>query len=177
MSRFLFTQCQLSEIPYPRWARKWINVRKLYANYYQCRRHRIEEMLSQLGMKFEGKLHCGIDDTRNIARITMRMLQDGCSFKLNEFIHISNDDKAKRDADSTDRKVSPEPVGEVNGVVSKPGSADVTQSQSTSSSQDSEAGQVLTALSLSESEESVEDLIHYYKLQSLWNFHWAVCLF
>ena len=35
-------------------------------------------------MSFEGHLHSGIDDTRNIARIVVRMLEDGCNLRANE---------------------------------------------------------------------------------------------
>ncbi|XP_041368570.1 3'-5' exoribonuclease 1-like [Gigantopelta aegis] len=195
MSRFMFTQCQLSGICYPRWAKKWINIRKLYSNYYQCRRCRIEEMLSRLGMKFEGNLHSGIDDARNIARIAMHMLKDGCAFKLNEFINIYQHGAAKQVQaeveiinnkifdDDDEEEHSPETDGESvdGGVTRKPLNTGVTPSRSTSSSQesqvsqsvsvlssrDSEPSQSVTALSLSESGESVDDLIHYYKLQSL----------
>jgi len=33
-SRFLNVQCCLSEIKYPRWAKKWINLKKIYGNFY-----------------------------------------------------------------------------------------------------------------------------------------------
>ena len=48
---------------------------------------KLNEMLEALGMKFEGNEHSGIDDSRNIARILMRMLQDGAKMKVNEKIH------------------------------------------------------------------------------------------
>ena len=44
-------------------------------------------MLEALGMTFEGNEHSGIDDSRNIARILVRMLQDGAKMKVNEKIH------------------------------------------------------------------------------------------
>lgn len=43
-------------------------------------------MLSTLGMRFEGKPHCGRDDAYNIARIAMRLLRDGANMRLNEEI-------------------------------------------------------------------------------------------
>ena len=44
-------------------------------------------MLESLGMTFEGSQHSGIDDSRNIARILIHMLQDGAKMKINEKIH------------------------------------------------------------------------------------------
>ena len=46
-------------------------------------------MLTRLGLKFEGRPHCGIDDARNIARITQMLLKDGANLRVNERIHLS----------------------------------------------------------------------------------------
>ena len=35
-------------------------------------------------MSFEGRLHSGIDDTRNIARIANKMREDGATLYINE---------------------------------------------------------------------------------------------
>lgn len=35
MSKFLNIQCQLSHLRYPQFARKWINIRKAYGNFYK----------------------------------------------------------------------------------------------------------------------------------------------
>lgn len=35
MSKFLNIQCRVSQIRYPRFARKWINIRKSYGNFYK----------------------------------------------------------------------------------------------------------------------------------------------
>lgn len=35
MSKFLNIQCQLSRLRYPQFARKWINIRKSYGNFYK----------------------------------------------------------------------------------------------------------------------------------------------
>ena len=39
--------------------------------------------MKNLGMKFEGRPHSGIDYARNIARILQKMVQDGCEIKFN----------------------------------------------------------------------------------------------
>lgn len=46
-------------------------------------------MLQNLGLHFEGHLHSGLDDSRNIARIALRLLSDGCMFKVNEFLRYN----------------------------------------------------------------------------------------
>ncbi|CAD5118301.1 DgyrCDS7014 [Dimorphilus gyrociliatus] len=85
MSRFLYKQCSISRLPFPKWARKWINVRKVHANYYAVGKpKKIILMLEDLGKEFDGSLHSGIDDTRNIARIALSLLEDGCDIVTNE---------------------------------------------------------------------------------------------
>ncbi|KAL0614125.1 3'-5' exoribonuclease 1 [Plecturocebus cupreus] len=44
-------------------------------------------MLEKLGMDYDGRPHCGLDDSKNIARIAVRMLQDGCELRINEKMH------------------------------------------------------------------------------------------
>ena len=41
-------------------------------------------MLSNLGLEHEGRLHSGEDDARNLARIVMRLIQDGAKLQFNE---------------------------------------------------------------------------------------------
>uniref|UniRef100_A0A8C5M9S1 3'-5' exoribonuclease 1 n=1 Tax=Leptobrachium leishanense TaxID=445787 RepID=A0A8C5M9S1_9ANUR len=89
MSKFLNMQCRLSNIKYPRFAKKWINIRKCYGNFYKVPRTqtKLTIMLEKLGMTYDGRLHCGLDDSMNIARVAIRMLNDGCELRVNERIH------------------------------------------------------------------------------------------
>ncbi|XP_063672933.1 3'-5' exoribonuclease 1 isoform X1 [Pan troglodytes] len=89
MSKFLNIQCQLSRLKYPPFAKKWINIRKSYGNFYKVPRSqtKLTIMLEKLGMDYDGRPHCGLDDSKNIARIAVRMLQDGCELRINEKMH------------------------------------------------------------------------------------------
>ncbi|XP_051248539.1 3'-5' exoribonuclease 1 [Dicentrarchus labrax] len=89
MSKFLNIQCRISRIRYPQFAKKWINIRKSYGNFYKVPRTqtKLSTMLEKLGLKYEGRPHSGLDDSRNIARIALRMLQDGCQLRANERMH------------------------------------------------------------------------------------------
>lgn len=88
MSKFLNIQCQLSRLKYPSFAKKWINIRKSYGNFYKVPRSqtKLTIMLEKLGMDYDGRPHSGLDDSKNIARIAVRMLQDGCELRINEKI-------------------------------------------------------------------------------------------
>lgn len=89
MSKFLNIQCRVSRIRYPQFAKKWINIRKSYGNFYKVPRTqtKLSTMLEKLGLTYEGRPHSGLDDSQNIARIALRMLQDGCQLRVNERIH------------------------------------------------------------------------------------------
>lgn len=89
MSKFLNMQCRTSRLKYPRFAKKWINIRKAYGNFYKVPRTQTKllMMLEKLGMNYDGRPHSGLDDSRNIARIAIHMLRDGCELRVNERMH------------------------------------------------------------------------------------------
>ncbi|XP_033756055.1 3'-5' exoribonuclease 1-like [Pecten maximus] len=171
MSRFLCLQCQHSDQVFPRWAKKWINIRKTYGSFYKCRRKKLEDMLIYLGMKFEGKQHRGRDDSRNIARIAIRLIEDGCRVKVNEIIHnypgakylkFSNIDAES--TDSGDEDVDDECTEESNDKKKK----DV-KVQGSTHTDDRDITKAIASLCIEDrgekTEEDVSDLIAYYKLQ------------
>ena len=82
----LFPQCVLARIPFPKYATKWIDVRKLFASFYQMKSGNLAKMLEYLGMAFEGRQHCGLHDTRNIKRVLVQIIKDGCVLKYNRFM-------------------------------------------------------------------------------------------
>ena len=84
MGRFMKMQCHLSSLEFPQWAKKWINIRKIFSNFYDCKRCGIKKMLENLEYEFEGQPHSGIDDARNIARVALRLLHDGAIMRDNE---------------------------------------------------------------------------------------------
>lgn len=93
MARFLAHQCIDSLLPYPEWAKNWINIKKSYCNFYRTKRLPLNQMLENLGLQFEGRPHCGMDDSRNIARIAIQLLNDGCNLRLNERIRLHSNGK------------------------------------------------------------------------------------
>lgn len=90
MQKFLRMQCDTSNVEYPAWAKEWIDVRKLFSNWFGVRRCGILKMLDYIGFEFEGNQHCGLDDSRNIARILLRLASDGCKIRTNAKIKHSD---------------------------------------------------------------------------------------
>jgi inhibitor of KinA sporulation pathway (predicted exonuclease) len=91
MRFFLHGECARKGISKRAYFDKWVNVKALFADFYHVRSCKIHKMLSRQGLKFEGRLHSGIDDTRNIARIAIRMRQDGSGFYVRSFTSDRND--------------------------------------------------------------------------------------
>lgn len=83
-SLFLNVNCTLCEIEYPEWAKKWVNLKKVFTNYYKLQERKLADMLEKLGLDLEGRLHSGMDDTNNLTKIVLQMLADGACFHLNE---------------------------------------------------------------------------------------------
>ncbi|XP_064077564.1 3'-5' exoribonuclease 1-like [Macrobrachium nipponense] len=88
MGRFLYHQCKISKVPYPHWAKTWINIKKPFCNFYNTERVNLQGMLTKLGMTFIGQPHCGLDDARNIARVTIKLHEDGANMRVNEQINF-----------------------------------------------------------------------------------------
>lgn len=82
----LFPQCVLAKVSFPQYATKWIDVRKLFSSFYRIKSGNLSGMLEKLGLVFEGREHSGIDDTKNIARVLIQLIKDGCILKYNRFI-------------------------------------------------------------------------------------------
>ena len=56
-------------------------------------------MLEKIALKFEGREHCGLDDSENIARVLKQLICDGCVLKYNRFMPedvVMEFDKMKR---------------------------------------------------------------------------------
>jgi len=57
---------------------RWINIKKEFSRFYQLEgSHDMVKMLEHLKLPLIGRHHSGIDDCGNIARIVVKMLEDG----------------------------------------------------------------------------------------------------
>ncbi|VDN04586.1 unnamed protein product [Thelazia callipaeda] len=99
IAKFLQMQCIQSQLdPVPHEFRAYINIRKSFANKY-CRGRSIPKinltgMLTALNMTFEGREHCGLDDSKNIARIVIKMIMDRSEIRINEkLVRVKENEK------------------------------------------------------------------------------------
>ena len=86
INKCLFPQCVLSEVQFPQFATKWIDVRKLFSSYYSVKSGNLTSMLEKLALKFEGREHCGLHDSQNIVCVLAQLIRDGCVLKYNRFM-------------------------------------------------------------------------------------------
>ncbi len=71
----------LARAPAP--LRRWINIKKLFSSHYRnTHAGDMTGMLRALHLPLQGRHHSGIDDARNITRVLLRMIQDGCVCQL-----------------------------------------------------------------------------------------------
>jgi len=59
---------------------KYINVKDEFQNFYRMKCKGMTDMLERLNIPLEGRHHSGIDDTKNIAKIMIKIIQDGHTY-------------------------------------------------------------------------------------------------
>jgi len=70
-------QCDLVHSSVPSFFQTWINIKRVFSNFYGSKMGSMEYMLQYLGLPLEGRHHSGIDDCKNITSIVMKMLEEG----------------------------------------------------------------------------------------------------
>ena len=158
-------QCSTSNIPFPRWAKKWINIRKSYSNYYGFKRVKLSVMLENLGMQFEGQQHSGIDDARNISRIVIHMLDDGFMMKINESLY-SGKDKIKKKVEAESKiqvDVSDDEQNDCDGNCLENG--EVRGEEEGLDEVTSQVNKLALRSRSPSPDDTIDDLLSYYALQ------------
>uniref|UniRef100_A0A7S1MQX0 Exonuclease domain-containing protein n=1 Tax=Neobodo designis TaxID=312471 RepID=A0A7S1MQX0_NEODS len=94
MRDFMHRQAVLRDgVRFPPLFYRWVNLRKEYASFFKIKPIGVGQMLTRVGLTFEGRQHSGIADARNIARIAVALISRGC--RLN---HISSIEPNGEDA-------------------------------------------------------------------------------
>ncbi|KAJ3654165.1 hypothetical protein Zmor_013375 [Zophobas morio] len=75
-------ECNRKRLTYAKIFRKWIDIRHLYKFYFKKPFNGLSGALSELGLTFEGKEHCGLHDARNTAKLVGRMIDNGAILQL-----------------------------------------------------------------------------------------------
>ncbi|CAJ0904761.1 7918_t:CDS:2, partial [Entrophospora sp. SA101] len=94
---FIRKQCTISNISRPIYFKSpWVNIRKLYSDFYKIKKCNISTMLTRYELNFEGHEHSGIDDARNLAIIVKKMWEDGAIFIPNCYLDYRKTTRKKK---------------------------------------------------------------------------------
>ena len=93
---FLKYQCRLSNISIPIHMRRFQCCKSAFRKRKGRGNWKIQSMLNKIGLQHEGRLHSGIDDATNIARIWIHLITDGYTHKnqMSEIKHKSIKEKS-----------------------------------------------------------------------------------
>jgi inhibitor of KinA sporulation pathway (predicted exonuclease) len=73
------------KLPYYSTYKSYINIKDEFEYFYKVKAGGMVGMLNFLGLELEGRHHSGIDDTRNIAKIMLKLISDGhTDFQINK---------------------------------------------------------------------------------------------
>lgn len=77
---YLHSVCRLG-VSFPLSFYRWIDVKKVFAAFFQCPPGKIRGMLDVLQRPLIGRLHSGMDDARNVASIVIGLVQWGSTLE------------------------------------------------------------------------------------------------
>lgn len=78
IGHFLQTSLKLNGLPFLHDFRRYIDVKHVFQSLgYSTKTVKLKRMLKTMGMQFKGNLHFGLDDTQNVAKIVLRLIEDG----------------------------------------------------------------------------------------------------
>jgi inhibitor of KinA sporulation pathway (predicted exonuclease) len=78
-------QCKYSNIKVPKYTKEWCNMKDVFRHKYNVRRVSMLSLLDYFNLELDGTHHSGIDDTKNIAKICVKMLEDDTPFYVTNY--------------------------------------------------------------------------------------------
>jgi inhibitor of KinA sporulation pathway (predicted exonuclease) len=58
---------------------KYVNIKDEFKRFYKMKAGSMKDMMNKLKIPFDGRLHSGIDDTKNMSKVIVKMISDGHS--------------------------------------------------------------------------------------------------
>lgn len=95
----LIKELKVKNLPLHSFYKSFINVKAELEYFYKIKAYGMKGMLRDLNLTLDGRHHSGIDDTRNISKIILKMINDGHKFDDYQFnnIKLEKDKKDKKD--------------------------------------------------------------------------------
>ncbi|CAG9820377.1 unnamed protein product [Phaedon cochleariae] len=86
----LRNECRRKRIAIPDIFNAWIDARAMYRKHYLRRPKGLHGALCEVGLDFEGREHCGLDDARNTAKLIGKMIADGVLLECTKNLSIKS---------------------------------------------------------------------------------------
>lgn len=74
-------QCKHLSLDYPDYFKVYCNIKVIFQELYKIKPAGMISILNHMNLKLEGRHHSGIDDTKNIARILMKLIKEGAQVR------------------------------------------------------------------------------------------------
>ncbi|EDV27961.1 uncharacterized protein TRIADDRAFT_20827, partial [Trichoplax adhaerens] len=84
----LYYECKKKQIKLPTEFYQWIDLRALYKRFYGKKPTGLNGSMESVGLKFIGREHSGLDDSKNTARLCSKMVHDGCVLDVTKRIAL-----------------------------------------------------------------------------------------
>ncbi|CAL5080158.1 unnamed protein product [Urochloa decumbens] len=70
-------ECTFKGIAKPAYFDRWVNLRIPFEAAFGAGRRNLQEAVREAGLQWDGRLHCGLDDARNTARLLVEVMSRG----------------------------------------------------------------------------------------------------
>ncbi|GIL50825.1 hypothetical protein Vafri_6953 [Volvox africanus] len=79
----LETECEWRKLERLPFLRRWCNLKRVYTNRYR-RTNSLQKCVEAVGLRWHGRAHSGLDDSRNTAALVAKMVRDGCVLQVTD---------------------------------------------------------------------------------------------
>ncbi|CAN6305368.1 unnamed protein product [Urochloa humidicola] len=75
-------ECTFKGIAKPVYFDQWVNLRVPFEAAFGAGRRNLQEAVREAGLQWDGRLHCGLDDARNTARLLVEVMRRGVPISI-----------------------------------------------------------------------------------------------
>ncbi|CAN6197671.1 unnamed protein product [Urochloa humidicola] len=75
-------ECNFKGIAKPAYFDRWVNLRVPFEAAFGPGRRNLQEAVREAGLQWDGRLHCGLDDARNTARLLLELMRRGVAISI-----------------------------------------------------------------------------------------------
>ena len=75
-------ECSFKGLTKPSYFNQWVNLRIPFEAVFGAGRRNLQEAVAEAGLKWNGRLHCGLDDARNTACLLAELMRRGVTISI-----------------------------------------------------------------------------------------------